>query len=230
MSESIFSRAQRVVRAGIETVLDKAEQASGASLLREAIREVDQSVADMTRQGEDARRRADDAAARRERLKKEHAELPEKARYALEKGRDDLAQAAIARQVEIEDELAAAETARADALVEARNFETLRGELIARRDGMETELAEFEKEARLAKVRAVANKPSDKAGRKMERADELFDRAKAWLERTDFGDGDTRRPEAEIDDIQREDEIARRMAKLKGSAAKPAKPRKTGRK
>ena len=45
MNESIFVRVQRVVSGGVESAMDIAEQLSGISLARQAMREMDAAIA-----------------------------------------------------------------------------------------------------------------------------------------------------------------------------------------
>src|SRR3954468_14761138 len=123
MAESIFVRVQKVVSGGLDSAVASAEQLSGTSLMRQAIRDMEDAIA-KARDGAEA--------ARARRLQAEHqitgarhqlATLHEQARFALGKGRDDLAEAAIARQIEIEAQIGRLDAARAEAATEERQLE-----------------------------------------------------------------------------------------------------------
>src|SRR3954454_14832426 len=102
MAESIFTRASRVLSGSVEDAVDRLEQAGGDAVMREAIREADRAIDQVKAelQSTMARRLQ---AARQQKMLTEHAdELTTKAKFALGEGREDLAEAALSRQVDFE--------------------------------------------------------------------------------------------------------------------------------
>jgi phage shock protein A len=228
MAESIFVRVQKVVSGGLDTAVGAAEQLSGASLMRQAIRDMEDAI---------ARARDGAEAARARRLQTEHqirgasqqvATLEEQARFALGKGRDDLAEAAIARQIGVEAQIGRLDAARAEAAAEERRLEESRTELNLRKGRMEEELAAFQSARRSAELDGAApGAPEARIRRSAERADESFRRAMAAAgavpaSRAEAG---ATAKVAEIEKLQREAHVAERLAALRAGGAKAA-PRK----
>lgn len=229
MSEAFYVRAKRVLSVGIEATIDRAEQAAGTSLLREAIREVDRTIDQVRREQDAAADRKVRAESQKKAADKQASEWEAKARFTLEKGRTDLAEAAIGRQLDLEKQ----SKKFADVIEQAREeidklAETLIG-LDARKAQMVVDLHEFEKAVRDAELGG-----SDKASfersidRKIERAQQNFDRVMGIVaERKAAGvDSDFAKNSAEIDKLQRSDDISERLAALQAQAKGKSKVRK----
>ena len=226
MSESVFSRMQRVVKATSESAVDRLERATSTSLMRQAIREVDNAAGQMRAQQEAAEQRRRLANGQRRNARDQIATLDEQARFALGKGREDLARAAVARQMGFEVEIERLVAVEAQAAEEIDRIEASLVDLKARKGQMETELAAFE-----AVRREAGSASASPAVRKATRAEETFDRAMAAT-----GVGAARPADpggtaavAELGAMRREAEIAERLAGLRDSAPAaapaPAKPR-----
>ena len=102
MSESLTSRVGRIVAGGFHAMLDAVENASPEQVLEQAIREVDAAIADVrtdlgrveAQRHLTAKRLAEDSARQEA--------LADQAREAVRQQRDDLAEAAIERQIDLE--------------------------------------------------------------------------------------------------------------------------------
>ena len=216
MSEPLFQRMKRVVSAGVEGAVGKAERAAAPSLMRHSIREVEELIDQARADQAAARQRADAAVSDQKALRARLAELEEQARFALGKDRPDLAEAALTRQVEIEADLdrldgVRSESARAIALLEDEI-----GKLAARKSEMDRQFATFE-----AARRAAAGNPGSPIpdrGRRADRAGQAFDRAMAATAAEAL-------QEAEIDALRRESLVAERLAALR-DGTRPAKAAK----
>ena len=106
--------------------------------------------------------------------------MGDKARFSLGKGRDDLAEAALSRQLDLEAELARLDRIQADAAKQALRLDECTAALAARKTQMEAELAAFE--AARADTMLGGDGPTrrDQAlQRKVDRAQETFDRVMA---------------------------------------------------
>src|SRR4249920_1291354 len=104
MSESIFARVSRLFSASVEDSVDRMEKAGGDAVMREAVREADRAIDAVKAQAEAAMARRLQAARQQKLLGEKVAELSEKASFAVASGRDDLAEAAITRQVDFEEQ------------------------------------------------------------------------------------------------------------------------------
>lgn len=218
MSDSIFVRVQRVVSGGAQSAVDVAERLSGTSLMRQAIREMDEAI-------DRARRESEAASATRSQaehgiagIRAQLATLKEQASFALTKGRDDLAEAAISRQLDLEAQAERLGKVRADAADEQRRLDDSLASMKVRKTGMEQELAAFQ----AAQNAAAAGDTGGKAERKATRAEEAFERAMATA-----GGVAGSRPApaesakvAEIEALQKQARIEERLAALRAAGAK----------
>lgn len=219
MAESIIARIRRIISAGIEESVDAAERSGGTGVMREAIREVDAVIDDARAEHEAAMARRL-LSARQARLFRERlASLDDKARFALGEGREDLAEAAISRQLDFEAQAAALEKAEAEAGTEVARLEECMTALRARKAEMQEALAAFE----LAQHDATSSTcPPARTERRVERAEAAFERA---MNGTGTATGSARADlratakVAEIDTLQRTAIIAQRMASLRTSLA-----------
>ncbi len=220
MPDSIFIRVRRVLSASVEDAVDALERASGTSLMRETIRQVARA-ADEVRAGQEANaERGAGAKRQQEQIRARIAELDGKARYALGKARDDLAGAAVEKQIDLEAELARLDLVQADAADQAVKLDECAAALSARKAQMERELAAFEA-AQEAKARGEA--PLKRDRRLMEKADraqETFERVMASAGGAAAGRADPH--EAEIDALRREDAVEARLAAMRAAQAKRA--------
>jgi phage shock protein A len=216
VSEPIFVRVRRVLRASAEDRVDALERASGTSLMRETIRQVARALDEV--RAEQAALAARIAQAKRQQgqVRERIADLDGKARFSLGKGRDDLAEAAVSRQLDLEAELGRLDRVQADAGEEAVRLDECAAALAARKAQMEAELAAFE--ASRPDDALVGDGPTrrDQAlQRKVDRAQETFDRVMAGV------GGKPARPadahEAEIDALRRSAAVAERMAALRAA-------------
>jgi phage shock protein A len=214
---------KRVISAGVEGAVDKAERATAPSLMRHSIREVEGLIDRARVDQATARARADAAAVEQKGLRTRVAELGEQARFAVEKGRADLAEAALIRQVEVEGQLARLDEVRAQSAREITELEASAQALAARKIAMEEEYSTSEAVRRAAERAAQSSGSSNaKAEQAGERARQAFDRA---LAASDGEAGGAARQLAEIDALKRESLVAERLAALRAEQV-GGKPKK----
>jgi phage shock protein A len=119
MGESIVTRIGRLIAGLAHDAVDGAERANPRTVLEQAIREID-SAADEARLAlgrASAERQALEARARE--LDREGQGLTEKIALALRESREDLAEAGVGRQLDIEAQLAALSRAAREAQTRA---------------------------------------------------------------------------------------------------------------
>jgi phage shock protein A len=156
-------------------------------------------------------------------LREQLAKLEEQARFALAKERPDLAEAAIARQLVLEAEVEQLSVAQKLALDEAEEIEPCLTALRLRKDEMVKELAAFESSRRALSPLSAAPGPAGRAGLRAAQAETLFERVRAA--NVGFSprpiEGDQAAKLAEVDRLQREATVAKRLdALLKAPASK----------
>jgi phage shock protein A len=224
VAEPVHLRVKRVLSASLEDLVDAMERAGGASVMREAIRQVDRALDDVRVEKEAAGDRAALARLQHGKMRERIADLGEKARFALGKGRDDLAEAALASQLDLESGMKQLDAGQAEAAAEIVRLDACLAELAARKAQMLAQLASFEAARREAGLGqdGVAHRER-RLRRQVSRAQETFDRVMANA-------GGVASPaaahEAEIDALRRDEAVAERLAALRaGLQAGPARRR-----
>jgi phage shock protein A len=217
MPEPIFLRVRRVLAATADDAVSAMERASGSSLLREAVRQVAGALDEV--RGEQRAVAGRIAGAKREQglVRERIAELEGKARFALGKARDDLAEAAVSRQLDLEAELARLDGVQTAAAAEAVRLDECAAALTARKAQMERELAAFEA-ARQGDPGAAPARRDEALRRRVDRARETFERVMAETGGAAAGRADPQ--EAEIDALRKDAALAERMEKLRAAPAK----------
>lgn len=212
MAEPFYMRAKRVVSAGIESALDHAERASGTSLMREAIREVDRAMEKVRGEHDEAVDRQSQAVGQQKLSAQRAEEWLSKVQFTLEKGRDDLAEAALMQQMEFEAKVKHFKNLETSAKTDASRLDSLLEDLAARKSVMEDELAEFEKMMRENSAGDDSRSKSDRSvDQQVERAEASFDRT---MEMAGGANGASSHA-AEIGKMQRNSEVEERLAAMK---------------
>jgi phage shock protein A len=222
MAESLFARVQRLLSAKVEDTVDRMETAGGEGVMREAIREVDRAIDELRGNHDAAMSRRLLAARQQEMVKAKVAELGDKAAFAVAQGRDDLAEAALARQVEFEAEIGKLDKVQEVSREQEQKFEDAVTALRTRKQQMQEVLDAY------AESRADATVGGDGAmhlarniDKKVENAEAAFDRAMGGAGGTNFSrtNAETINKVAELDGLQKSSVVASRLAALKASKA-----------
>jgi phage shock protein A len=221
MAESIFMRVRRLISASVEDAVDAMERAGGPSVMREAIREVDRAIDEVRAEQEAAAARRLQAMRQQRMFREKLAALDAQARFAISEKREDLAEAAVSRQLDFEAQAERLDTVQTDAAGEASRLEECLVALTTRKTQMEEALAAFETAQRDAALGGEGpTRPTRTRESKVRRAEEAFDRAMtaaggvAGVTRTD---AQTAAKVAEIATLQKSAAIAQRMAALRSA-------------
>jgi phage shock protein A len=114
MSESLIVRVKRIVSANLLDAVDRMESAQAETVMKEAVREVDRAIHDIRVEQGKALQRVKQAENQIEAYEAKLAYLNQKIEFALGQDRDDLAKAAIGRQVDFESQIKILVEAAAD--------------------------------------------------------------------------------------------------------------------
>jgi phage shock protein A len=221
VAESIIARVSRLLSAKLEDSIDRLEQAGGPDVMREAIREVDRAIDQISSDHEAAMARRLQAARLQRMVSERVDQLMEKAKFAVCEGRDDLAEAALSRQIDFEQQTANLDEVQAQAREDELRLENCVAALQTRKKQMDDALSAFLVSQSQAAtggdgpVHAVRNVENQVA-----RSEQAFERAMAGVGGVGFTRADalTINRVAELDGLQRSATVAARMAKLKQAA------------
>lgn len=225
MAESVFARVRRVLSARVEDSVDAMERANSDGTMREAIREVDRALDEVRADKEGAMTRRLQAARQQEMIVKKLDELTTKARFALQQGREDLAEGALARQVDLEEQAAKLERLQELTREQEAKLEESTTALQARKTEMEEALAAFmiaRSDASMGGDGGLENKRDIE--KKIRNAEAAFDRAMTGAGGVGFTRGDAKaiNSVAEIETLQKGATVAERLAALKQETGKAA--------
>jgi len=225
MKEGITVRVGRIIGGSLNALIDAVEGAAPTVVLEEAIREVDGAIDEVRSEIGQTLARRQIANARLMEANDRHEELTEKITIALKEAREDLAEAAQGRQIDIEDQIPVLERDIADAGEEHKELEGYLAALQAKKREMQEELKKFTK-AREKTLGGAGDPQADRAGKvekRVEKATSAFDRI---LEKqTGLAgapasvDSKTAADLAELEKIARQNRIKERLAEVKARSA-----------
>lgn len=218
MVESIFTRVSRLLSATVEDTVDRMEKAGGDAVMREAIREADRAIDQVKSEVQSTMARRLQAARQQKMLNERAQELTAKAKFALGEGREDLAEAALTRQLDFEVQAKSLDAVQQQAREEEQRLEEGLAALNARKRQMDDALQAYTASRREAVGPVRTDRSAEK---KLDAAEQAFDRAMAGAGGVGFtrADGDTLNRVAEIDVMQRSATVAERLAALKAQQA-----------
>ena len=220
MTESIFTRVKRLVSGNIEDMVDSMETSGGTTVMRQAIREIDQVVSEVKKERDLATAKRLQAVRQARMYSERLYDMQEKAQFAMNEGREDLAEAALHRQIDFEAQMAKLAEVESTTAEQERQLEESVASLEIRKAHLEEELSHLET------ARADANLDSEHPQSKgadavdrVERAESAFVRAMNGAGgTTDIAKGEHIKKVAEIETIRKQSEIAERMESLRKKA------------
>lgn len=164
MKDSIRSRITRIISGTASSIVTKIEGLAPEAVLEQAIHEVDGAIDEVRSELGRIIAQKHHVTKAITRLNEEHSKLDEQIETALGTDRKDLAEAAISRQVDIEDQLPALENQLADASGQEKELNQAVAGLLAKRHEMDEELFTFKKNRREASAAAGAATGGGSAG------------------------------------------------------------------
>jgi phage shock protein A len=221
MSETLTQRVGRLIAGGFHSLVDAVENAAPESVMAQAVREIDTAIADVRADLGTVEAQRHLTAKRLTEESARHESLGEQASFAVEQGREDLAQAALGRQIDIESQLPILES-RLAALAEDRA--RLEGYVIAlqakRRemlDALEDYRTAMEQKASATGTSTGTSRAGESVNHRADRAGAAFDRI--FQRQTGIagtrGAGTNAAQLAELETLSRDNRVAERLAQLK---------------
>lgn len=176
MTEGLTSRVGRIISGSLNAILDAVEDVAPEAIMDQSIREVDDAI-------EEVRLELGKVIAAKHLANKklsdknsEHESLSEKIEIALGEKRDDLAEAAVSHQLDIEAQIPVLEQNIAESAERERELEGFVAALQARKREMQEEVKAF-REAKLSdSMREDGTGSGRSAGANVSKATKAFER------------------------------------------------------
>jgi phage shock protein A len=224
MSETLRNRVSRVIAGSVHALLDRIEDQAPDAFMEQAIREADTVINDVRHELGLVTANRHLAQQQHAKLNTQHADLSGQINEALNHSREDLAHAAIARQLDIEAQLPVLEGSLSDLATQEHELQSFVGALLAKRREMEAALAAF----RQSRADTQASHPSKAPGsstadQRMHAATSAFDRLHTRQTGISAHTSNGNLAQAgklkELEDLVRANKIAERLAQLKADQA-----------
>ena len=143
MAESIGTRVGRIIAGSVHALVDTVENAAPEMVMEQAIREVDEVIDDVRAELGRAAANKHLASTRLMEENRKHEELGAQIELAVGQARDDLASAAIARQLDIEAQIPVLEATITDCQGQEKELEGYIAALQAKKREMQEAVRQF---------------------------------------------------------------------------------------
>lgn len=226
MKNGVAKRVGRIISGSVHAVIDAIENMAPESAMEQAIREVEQALDDVRQELGRSIAQRHLASQRLAKQNEEHESLQEKISHALNEGRQDLAEAAVGRQLDIEAQIPVLEQSISEASEQEKEWEGYIAALQAKRREMESELLSFRKERLQAahiEAGAVADVASGSAQARVDEACSAFDRIltrQTGLQRGQGPDRAMATKLAQLETLSRQNRIQERLTLIKQGVAR----------
>ncbi|MDR2838841.1 MAG: PspA/IM30 family protein, partial [Azonexus sp.] len=152
MTDSLRTRVARLIAGGAHALMDRMEDAAPVAVLEQAAREVDQLTDEVRAELGKVTANRHLAQQQHLNLNREHEELHAAIEAALAAGKEDLARAAVARQLDIEAQLPVLETSLAERSQKETELSGYVDALMSKRREMDAAIRDFEASRRQAEA------------------------------------------------------------------------------
>ena len=220
MADSLKTRVGRIIAGSVHALVDHLENHAPLAVMEQSLREADTVIGEVRHELGRTSANRHLAQQQHAHLNGQHGKLAEQIDQALAAGREDLARAAVARQLDIEAQIPVLETTLADFARQESELTGYVAALLAKQREMADALEGFrQSRASAAPAPAAAAPGSASPASRMDAVTGAFDRLYArqtGLSGTDHSHTlDQAAKLRELDDLVRDHKIAERMARLK---------------
>jgi len=210
MKDTITQRVSRIIAGNVHALVDMAENANPKAMQQQAIREIDNAITEVRTELGKEKVELHAVTKRIAEAKADHAELLQQIETAVREERDDLAEAGIAKQMDIEAQRGVLEEARTLTEGDIKKYQGYVDAMLARKREIENTFAQKE-----AAEKAVHGGGTTK--RAVDRAESAYNRI--------MGDAEPITPQGSDDDaalnelaeLDRKSRIQSRLAALKST-------------
>jgi phage shock protein A len=222
MKESIAGRVSRIVSGSINALIDAVENTAPETVMEQAVRDIDAAIDEVRAELGKVIAAKHLANTRLMEENRKHEELAERIELAVREGRDDLAEAAIAHQIDIEAQVPVLEAAVTDGAGKEKELESYVGALQAKRREMQEALRQFR--ATQADAAAAGSPTAARSGQgvagDVEKAQSAFDRVLEHATGVPAGTGAGAEAAklAELEELARKNRVRERLAAVKAGS------------
>ena len=222
MADSLKTRVGRVIAGGVHALLDKIEDLNPQAAMEQAIREADGVIDEVRHELGLVSANRHLAQQQHAKLNRSHEDLRDQIAQALAVSREDLARAAVSRQIDIEAQIPVLETTLADLARQEQELQGFTAALLAKKREMQEALAEFRK-SRAATESAAQPQGQSNVEQRLGKVTDAFDKIyqrQTGLDGTQrAGNLDQAARLSELEQLVRDHKIAERMAQIKAGQA-----------
>lgn len=222
MADSLKTRVGRVIAGSMHALLDKIEDLNPQAAMEQAIREAETVIDDVRHELGTVSANRHLAQQQHAKLNRSHEDLHEQIAQALSQQREDLARAAVSRQIDIEAQIPVLETTLADLARQEQELQGFTAALLAKKREMQEALAEFRK-SRAATESAAQPLGQANVEQRLGKVTDAFDKIyqrQTGLDGTQRAGGLQQAAQLrELDELVRDHKISERMARIKAGQA-----------
>lgn len=222
MADSLKTRVGRVIAGGVHALLDKIEDLNPQAAMEQAIREADGVIDEVRHELGTVSANRHLAQQQHAKLNRSHEELRDQIAQALGAQRDDLARAAVSRQIDIEAQIPVLETTLADLARQEQELQGFTAALLAKKREMQEALAEFRKSRAATESAAQPVGQSNveqRLGKVADAFDKIYQRQTGLDGTQRAGTLDQAARLSELEAMVRDHKIAERLAQIKAGQA-----------
>ena len=222
MSETLSRRVGRLVSGGFHALIDAAENLAPEAVMNESIREIERAVDEVRAELGKVLAQKHLAAKKMVDESNRHEAIDANLQAAVDAGRDDLAEAGIAEQMDIEARLPILENTIADCAAQEKELEGFIAALQAKKREMQQQLQDWRAaQQSVGAGKAAGGNGSDlnRIARDAEKSGNAFDRVMGRQNSVHSStDAAQLAKLKELEDLSRNNRIAERLAALKAKS------------
>ena len=219
MSETLSRRVGRLVSGGFHALIDAAENLAPEAVMNESIREIERAVDEVRAELGKVLAQKHLAAKKMADESNRHEAIDANLQAAIDAGRDDLAEAGIAEQMDIEARLPILENTIADCAAQEKELEGFIAALQAKKREMQQQLQDWRAAQQgMGTGKTAGGNGSDlnRIARDAEKSGNAFDRVMGRQNSVHSStDAAQLAKLKELEDLSRNNRIAERLAALK---------------
>ena len=219
MSETLSRRVGRLVSGGFHALIDAAENLAPEAVMNESIREIERAVDEVRAELGKVLAQKHLAAKKMADESNRHEAIDANLQAAVDAGRDDLAKAGIAEQMDIEARLPILENTIADCAAQEKELEGFIAALQAKKREMQQQLQDWRAaQQSMGTSKTAGGNGSDlnRIARDAEKSGNAFDRVMGRQNSVHSStDAAQLAKLKELEDLSRNNRIAERLAALK---------------